>query len=218
MIDKKLKELQMPCRVINVILIAILIMMAIVFISEILFTAYTLIFIPEDHFSIYQIATGSSALKIAIAWDKPIPMDYMGFADMLRMLDTKLYSPHFMPLNPKAVFQFEAWYSIIILGLIILFTSLLWSIFHRICNDVSPFSSKTFIQLVIIGTDTVLAAFVPRILKVKLASSLFGARFFLFGLDDGFRIILIAVGILVIAIAYIFRYGTYLQQESDETL
>ena len=218
MIDKRLKELQLPCRIINIILIAILIMMVIVLISEIFFTMYTLILIPENQFTAYQIAPDSNALKIAIAWDRPIPMDKMGFAEMLRLLDTKLYSPHFMPQNPKAVFQFEAWYHMIILGLTVFLTTLLWSIFHRICNDVSPFSNKTFVQLVIVGSGTVLAAFVPRIIKVNLASSLLGARFFLFGLDDGFRIILIAAGFLVLAIAYIFRYGTYLQQESDETL
>lgn len=178
----------------------------------------TILIIPENQFTAYQIAPDSNALKIAIAWDQPIPMDEMGFAEMLRLLDTKLYSPHFMPQNPKAVFQFEAWYHIIILGLTVFLTTLLWSIFHRICNDVSPFSNKTFVQLVIVGSGTVLAAFVPRIIKVNLASSLLGARFFLFGLDDGFRIILIAAGFLVLAIAYIFRYGTYLQQESDETL
>ncbi|WP_392885419.1 hypothetical protein [Eubacterium limosum] len=218
MIDKKLKELQLPCRIISIILIVILIMMVIALISEIFFTVYTLVLIPENHFTVYQIASDSNALKIAIAWNRPIPMDKMGFAEMLRMLDTKLYSPHFMPQNPKVVFQFEAWYHIIILGLTIFLTSLLWSIFHRICNDVSPFSNKTFVQLVIIGIGTVLAAFVPRIIKVNLASSLLGARFFLFSQDDGFRLILMAVGFLVLAIAYIFRYGTYLQQESDETL
>ena len=57
-------------------------------------------------------------------------MDEMGFAEMLRLLDTKLYSPHFMPQNPKAVFQFEAWYHIIILGLTVFLTTLPVSYTH----------------------------------------------------------------------------------------
>lgn len=30
--------------------------------------------------------------------------------------------------------------------------------------------------------------------------------------------LIMLIGIIILAIAYIFRYGTYLQQESDETL
>ena len=80
----------------------------------------------------------------------------------------------------------------------------------------SPFQIKTFYQLRLTGILVVALAIIPRNLEIYAANLFFKSE--LWFSDNSTPMLILLIGIIILAIAYIFRYGTYLQQESDETL
>lgn len=211
-VDKNLKKLQKPCEIIFFIVTVILFVWSYNFINA-LHTGITTSFMAPERFMVESNTTKDGQNNISIhIYDKTLK------SSRSFDLDNTLFTKH-IPMNlekdAKIAYEIELWYQIFTRGLSVFLLYLVWRILHRVTQNITPFQNKTFIELLLIGISLILSI-LPRMLEISLLKSYFTIQGD--GINDFGFLFNILFGLVVLAIAFIFRYGSHLQQESDETI
>lgn len=219
MIDKQLKTLKRSCWIISDILAIVLVIGVAVLLIQILLSVYMSFlndqtFVGTANFSRNHqyFAAVSVSLSQNNAMAKLLTLTSMRTI----ILDPLLFRPSELPDPAKIAYMIEIWSRILKNGILFYVLFLIWQILRRINREISPFQEKTFYQLRLAGVLVIAMAVVPRNLEIHAANRFFGSE--LWFSDNSSPMLIILIGTIILAIAYIFRYGTYLQQESDETL
>lgn len=219
MIDKQLKALKRSCWVIGDILALVLIVGIGILLVQIFLSVYISFLNDQAFIGIANFQTNHQYFAaISIYLPENATMTKLLSLTSMRtiILDPLLFIPSKTPDPAKAAYLIEIWTKVLKNVLLFYSLFLIWQILRRINREMSPFQIKTFYQLRLTGILVVALAIIPRNLEIYAANLFFKSE--LWFSDNSTPMLIILIGIIILAIAYIFRYGTYLQQESDETL
>ena len=219
MIDKQLKALKRSCWAIGDILALVLIIGICILLVQIFLSVYMSFLDDQAFIGIANFQRNHQYFAaISISLPENAAMTKLLSLTSMRtiILDPLLFIPSETPDPAKAAYLIEIWTKLLKNGLLFYSLFLVWQILRRINREISPFQIKTFYQLRLTGILVVAMAIIPRNLEIYAANLFFKST--LWFSDNSTPMLIMLFGIVILAIAYIFRYGTYLQQESDETL
>ena len=119
------------------------------------------------------------------------------------------YQSKAMELSAKNAFLRNG-FSFLLATIIMILAAIM---FFYISKTGIPFAKRTMTMVRLIGVFTILESFLPGLIAFCITK--FHADGILFAMISPVSLI---EGLLIFSIAYIIKYGTILQQESDETL